>query len=64
VTRHPVERLWRQCELPEYFLGNDGTNHKLYALYDAIRAEALADVEAGRRAKAQLIARYVLRGKR
>jgi hypothetical protein len=24
-------RLWRECGLPEYFLGNGGTNHKLVA---------------------------------
>jgi hypothetical protein len=36
---HPVEKLWREVGLPEYFLGNGGTNTKLYALYDAIRAE-------------------------
>jgi hypothetical protein len=38
MTVHPIETLWRQCGLPEYFLGNGGTNTKLYALYDAIRA--------------------------
>lgn len=37
---HPVEKLWREVGLPEYFLGNGGTNTKLYALYDAVRAEA------------------------
>lgn len=35
--RHPIETLWREVDLPEYFLGNDGSNHKLYALYDAIK---------------------------
>lgn len=35
---HPVEKLWREIGLPEYFLGNGGTNTKLYQLYDAIRA--------------------------
>lgn len=39
MTRHPIEILWRTVGLPEYFLGNDGTNTKLYALYDAIRAQ-------------------------
>lgn len=24
-----VMRLWRECGLPEFFLGNGGTNHKL-----------------------------------
>lgn len=36
MTRHPIETLWREAGLPEYFLGNDGTNERLYALYDAI----------------------------
>jgi hypothetical protein len=40
---HPVERLWREVGLPEYFLGNGGTNDKLYALFDAIRATAPAE---------------------
>lgn len=26
-----VMRLWRESGLPEYFLGNGGTNHKLVA---------------------------------
>jgi len=30
-----VMRLWRQCGLPEYFLGNGGTNHKLVAFAKA-----------------------------
>jgi hypothetical protein len=38
MSVHPVEKLWREVGLPEYFLGNGGTNTKLYALYDAIRA--------------------------
>lgn len=29
-TPQAIERLWRDCELPEWFLGNGGTNHKLY----------------------------------
>jgi hypothetical protein len=36
MSIHPVEKLWRECGLPEYFLGNGGTNTKLYALYDRI----------------------------
>jgi len=36
ATIHPVEKLWREVGLPEYFLGNGGSNTKLYALYDAI----------------------------
>lgn len=34
-----VMRLWRECGLPEYFLGNGGTNHKLVAFMDRIRSE-------------------------
>lgn len=30
---HPVEKLWREVGLPEYFLGNGGTNTKLYELH-------------------------------
>lgn len=37
---HPVERLWREVGLPEYFLGNGGTNLKLYALYDATEIDS------------------------
>lgn len=33
---HPIETLWREVGLPEYFLGNGGSNKLLYALYDAI----------------------------
>lgn len=36
MTAHSIERLWREIGLPEYFLGNGGSNAKLYALYDAI----------------------------
>jgi hypothetical protein len=39
MSVHPVEKLWREIGLPEYFLGNGGTNTKLYALYDAIIEE-------------------------
>lgn len=38
-----VMRLWRECDLPEYFLGNGGTNDKLVALQHRIRAEALEE---------------------
>lgn len=30
-----VMRLWREVGLPEYFLGNGGTNHKLVAFAKA-----------------------------
>lgn len=43
---HPVEKLWREVGLPEYFLGNGGTNHKLYALYDAIVMSSAQDLIA------------------
>lgn len=39
MSRHPIETLWREHDLPEWFLGNGGTNTKLYALYDAIVEE-------------------------
>lgn len=34
-----VMRLWRECGLPEYFLGNGGTNHKLVAFAARIQSE-------------------------
>ncbi|WP_198164351.1 hypothetical protein, partial [Bradyrhizobium jicamae] len=46
--RHPIETLWREVGLPEYFLGNDGSNTKLYALYDAILARSSERTEAAR----------------
>lgn len=39
MNEHPIEKLWRECGLPEYFLGNGGTNNKLYALHRAIIEE-------------------------
>ncbi len=33
-----IMRLWRQCGLPEWFLGNGGTNHKLAAFAAALRS--------------------------
>lgn len=30
-----VMRIWRKCGLPEYFLGNGGSNHKLVAFAKA-----------------------------
>lgn len=32
-----VMRIWRECGLPEYFLGNSGTNHKLVAFAKRLR---------------------------
>ena len=34
-----IMRIWRECGLPEYFLGNGGSNHKLVAFADRLRAE-------------------------
>ena len=42
MTVHPVEKLWREHDLPEWFLGNGESNTKLYALYDAIFAAGAA----------------------
>jgi hypothetical protein len=36
MSQHPIEQLWREVGLPEYFLGNGGSNHHLYALHTAI----------------------------
>lgn len=33
---HPIEKIWREVGLPEWFLGNGDTNTKLYELYDRI----------------------------
>ena len=30
-----IERLWREAGLPEYFLGNGGTNSKLYKFVES-----------------------------
>lgn len=46
MSQHPIEKLWREHDLPEWFLGNGGTNTKLYALYDAIRHDATTPLEA------------------
>jgi hypothetical protein len=35
-----VMRIWRECGLPEYFLGNGGSNHKLVAFAKACAALA------------------------
>lgn len=32
-----VMRLWRECGLPEYFLVNAGSNHKLVAFANRLR---------------------------
>jgi len=36
-----VTRIWRQCDLPEFFLGNKGTNHRLVAFANTCAARAL-----------------------
>jgi hypothetical protein len=46
VNDAEVMRLWRECGLPEYFLGNGNSNHKLVAF-----AEACAIELQSRRAK-------------
>ena len=33
-----VMRLWRECGLPEWFLGNGGTNHRLVEFASRLRA--------------------------
>jgi hypothetical protein len=55
---HPVEKLWREIGLAEWFLGNGGTNTKLYALYDAILA--LAPPAVDRAAAIEAAARQVV----
>lgn len=35
-----IVRIWREVGLPEYFLGNGGTNHKLVAFARRIRETA------------------------
>lgn len=47
---HPIEDLWRQHDLPEYFLGNGGSNTKLYALYDSLIEKCAVAAEAQDRA--------------
>lgn len=42
---HPIEKLWREVGLPEYFLGNDGSNERLYALYRAIVEQCAKHIE-------------------
>lgn len=44
MTRHPVETIWRNVGLPEYFLGNDGSNHGLYRLHDRIQWETVSSI--------------------
>lgn len=39
-------RLWRECGLPEYFLGNGGTNHRLAAFAEACRRARAEPTEA------------------
>lgn len=39
MSTHHIEKLWREHGLPEWFLGNGGSNMKLYALYDSICAQ-------------------------
>lgn len=55
--RHPIETLWREVGLPEYFLGNDGSNTKLYALYDAILARSSERTEEAVKAERERCAK-------
>lgn len=41
-----IERAWRDADLPEWFLGNGGTNHGLYRFVDKVRALRSARAEA------------------
>ncbi len=38
-----VMRIWRECGLPEYFLGNAGSNHKLVAFARRLRQPISAE---------------------
>ena len=40
-----VMKLWRECGLPQYFIGNGGTNHRLLAFYKAAYKEGWNDRE-------------------
>lgn len=44
---HPIEKLWREVGLPEYFLGNGGTNTKLYELHARILEECATIAQNG-----------------
>lgn len=55
-----IMRLWRDAGLPEYFLGNGGTNHKLCAFAALIRAEQAK----GEDAVAEVVPCYTPSGKR
>ena len=41
-----VMRIWRECGLPEYFLGNGGSNHKLVAFAKACAADEIEKLRA------------------
>jgi len=41
-----IMQLWRECGLPEHFLGNGGTNHKLVSFAARIR-DGVLDEAAG-----------------
>jgi len=43
-----VMRIWRECGLPEYFLGNGGTNRKLVEFARRCRA-TLANAEPSKK---------------
>lgn len=49
-----VMRIWRECGLPEYFLGNGGTNHKLVAFAKACALLSSPRVEEERKMREAL----------
>ena len=53
-----VMRVWRECGLPEYFLGNGGTNHKLLAfvqrIYDTRRERLRTHMDEAKREAEEL----------
>lgn len=55
-TPHAIERLWRDCELPEWFLGNGGSNHKLYDFARRCASIAPGRVTAGAHIEAAIAA--------
>lgn len=41
-----VMRIWRECGLPEYFIGNGGTNDKLVEFAERVAEAALSEAQA------------------
>lgn len=61
-----IERAWRDADLPEWFLGNGGTNHGLYRFVDKVRAlnAARAEAEVARLTAAVAISEVAVRSLR